>query len=132
MDLFEWDAAKYSVKVPKMDEEHKAIIACMNKLHALDQAKASKEKLRPAIDDLVKVTVKHFGDEEVYMASIGFPDLERHKIIHRNLLDKVTQHKAEFDATGKLSEEFFVFLKMWLKSHICGIDIKYGTYNRAA
>jgi hemerythrin len=28
--------------------------------------------------------------------------------------------------TGTLSEPFFVFLKMWLKAHICGIDIKYA------
>lgn len=126
--FFEWDQAKYSVHVPNMDAEHQRIIKCMNVLHELHTSKAPLPRLTAAMEDLAKVTVKHFADEEAHMARIGFPDLAKHKIVHQHLLGKVLDYKARFDSSGKLTDEFFAFLKMWLKSHICGIDIKYGEF----
>ena len=131
-DYFEWDRAKYSVKVPHMDLGHQTIIACMNRLYTLNQAKAPVAQLAKVVDELVQVTVKHFAEEESFMASIGFPGLREHKYIHKSLLDQVTDHKLKFEASGVLSNEFFAFLKVWLKAHICGIDMKYGQHKRAA
>jgi len=130
--FFEWDPARYGLKVPKMDEEHQGIIASMNKLHVLREAKAPQPELSREINQLASLTVRHFADEEAYMAKIGFPDLDKHKLIHKSLLEKVMQHKKDFESTGKLTDEFFAFLKMWLKAHICGIDIKYAEYGKAA
>ena len=131
-NFFEWDAATFGLHVPKMDDEHQAIIACMNKLHVLHEAKASVAQLSKAVDDLTDVTVRHFADEEAYMASIGYPDLNKHKMMHKSLLGKVMENKSKFEATGKLQQEFFSFLKFWLKSHICGIDMKYAKHKRAS
>lgn len=124
--FFEWNAAVYSVHVPEMDREHQQIIACMNKLHSLSQAAAPAAQLARALDDLVAVTVRHFTDEEAYMTRIGFADLPRHKLVHKSLLDKVVSYKTAFEASGSLGDDFFAFLKFWLKAHICGIDVKYG------
>ena len=71
-ELFTWDTAKFSVKVPEMDREHQQIILLMNKLYGL--------------------------------------------------------YKSEAPASGKLGDDLFVFLKMWLSAHICGIDMKYGVH----
>ena len=131
-NFFEWDPARYSVKVPQMDTEHQAIISSMNKLHELYKAQVSGPKLVQAVNELGSITVRHFADEEAYMQKIGFPDLAKHKIIHKTLLENFTRHKEQADATGKVTEEFFNFLKMWLKAHICGIDIKYGEFRKAA
>ncbi len=131
-NFFEWDPAKYSVQVPKMDRGHQEIISCMNRLHTLREAKAPQAQLVKTVGDLCAITVKHFAEEEAYMASIGFADLAKHKIIHKTLLAKVMEHKSLFEATGKLTEEFFSFLKVWLKAHICGIDIKYAPQRVAA
>jgi hemerythrin-like metal-binding protein len=131
-NFFEWDAAKYSVQVPQMDRGHQVIIACMNRLHTLHESGAPVAQLARTVDELVQVTVKHFSEEEAYMASIDFPDVAKHKIIHKTLLAKVVEHKAQFDASGKLTSEFFSFLKVWLKAHICGIDIKYGQHRKVA
>jgi len=131
-DFFVWDAATFGLHVPKMDDEHQAIIACMNKLHVLYEAKASVRELSKAVNELTDVTVKHFADEEAYMATIGYPDLNKHKMMHKSLLGKVIENKTRFEATGKLQDEFFSFLKFWLKSHICGIDTKYATHKKAS
>ena len=129
-NIFVWDPAKYSLHIDPMDEEHKAIIACMNKLHELSDAQAPRSQLSRTLNELVVVTVKHFSDEETFMGKIGFPDLGKHKLIHKSLLEKMRSHKAQFDAGGLLTEEFFSFLSFWLKSHICGIDMKYSEFDR--
>jgi hemerythrin len=124
--FFEWDPEIYSVRVPRMDRGHQDIIACMNRLHTLSQAKAPLAQLARTVDELVQVTVKHFAEEEAYMESVGFADLPKHKIIHKTLLSKVMEHKSQFLASGRVTDEFFAFLKVWLKAHICGIDVKYA------
>ena len=131
-NLFVWDPAKYSLHIGPMDDEHKIIIACMNKLHELNDAKAARSAMTRALTELVSVTVRHFGDEEAFMTKIGFPDLSKHKLIHKSLLEKMGGFKRDFDAGGDLTEEFFSFLSFWLKSHICGIDMKYSEFSRVA
>ena len=131
-DYFEWDRARFSVKVPHMDLGHQTIIACMNRLYTLNQDKAPAAQLAKAVDELMQVTDKHFCEEESYMATIGFPGLREHKYIHKNLLAQVMDHKLRFEASGVLSNEFFAFLKVWLKAHLCGIDMKYGQHRKTA
>ena len=47
-------------------------------------------------------------------------------MIHKDLLDKFTDHYQIMVSTGKLNDKFFSFLKLWLSAHIQGIDVKYG------
>jgi hemerythrin-like metal-binding protein len=131
-NFFEWDAGQYGLKIAKMDADHEAIIGCMNRLHELHEIKANRTVLGAAFDDLLRVTIRHFADEEVYMQKIAFPDAKKHALIHKQLLERINQFHAEFKARGHLTEEFFYFLKMWLKAHICGIDAKYATHSHAA
>ena len=61
------------------------------------------------------------------MASIGFADLKSHKQIHARLLADFTTHQGAFDAgDGKVDKAFFDFLSLWLRSHICHLDTRYG------
>ncbi|MEY4760580.1 MAG: hypothetical protein RLZZ200_436 [Pseudomonadota bacterium] len=127
-ELFTWDASKYSVKVAEMDREHQQIILLMNKLYGLYKNNAPASEQGKALTALAEYTVKHFTDEEAYMAKINYPGLATHKGVHKNLLDRVGQFAAGFKASGKLGDDLFVFLKMWLSAHICGIDMKYGAH----
>lgn len=131
-NYFEWDQAKLGLGIAAMDREHQQIVATMNKLHALSSGRAPVAALRAAVDDLVAITQTHFADEEAYMARIGFPGLAAHQQIHRTLLAKVLAHRAAFQRSGVLTDEFFAFLKTWLKAHICGIDVKYSEHRQAA
>ncbi|HEV2286831.1 MAG TPA: bacteriohemerythrin [Steroidobacteraceae bacterium] len=124
-DYFQWDASRYGLNVPAMDHEHETLIGHMNAVHALHTAGAGRAALGPALEKLVAYTRRHFEHEEAYMEQIGFPGLRLHAGVHRQLLARVGEFAAEFARTGALSEEFFMFLRMWLKAHICGIDAKY-------
>ena len=124
-EKFEWED-RYNLNVMTMDSEHKVLIKKMNHLSAA--CKESDPNLKEIFDDFAKYVEKHFLSEEEYMQSIGFPDLNSHKLIHQNLLEKVGTFKSQLESSGSLDDEFFKFLKFWLSSHICGIDMKYSKF----
>ena len=132
MSLFEWDPNEYSVKVQAMDNEHQVLIQKMNALFDAHQRGADFAQLKHLLSDLGKYTVKHFEDEEAFMEKIGFDGLKTHKVVHKQLVEKFTNHAEEFEKTQELTDDFFNFLKFWLRSHIKGIDKKYGEVANAA
>lgn len=127
MGFMDW-SSNLDIGVASMNSEHQQLLAIMNRLYDLNQAKASKSELQSTLKELAEYTVKHFGDEEAYFDSIGYPDAEKHKYIHKDLLAKFGTHKDNFEKTGSLDQAFFNFLKMWLSAHIQGIDSKYGAF----
>ncbi|MFO7278451.1 MAG: bacteriohemerythrin [Pseudomonadota bacterium] len=131
-DFFQWDPAKLSLHVPEMDNEHQVLISKMNKVHSLHASGASHANIALALDDLVRYTSKHFADEEAYMERIGFPGLRVHKGVHRQLMDRLADYQRTFQTTRKLPDDLFVFFKMWLSAHICGIDAKYALHAQQA
>lgn len=130
-DFFDWDAGKYGLDIPMIDDEHQQIIGAMNELHRLHTTKQPVARLTEALRHLQRVTVTHFKDEEAYMEKIGYADLLKHRHVHKHLLERLDLFAKEFQGSGALSEEFFLFLKMWLKSHICGIDAQYAAHARS-
>ena len=129
MSFFEW-SNKFDIHVDAMNKEHQHLIVIMNRLHAKYEAKGSKADIGPILKELGDYTVKHFADEERYLESIKFPDIEKHKLIHKDLLAKFGTHVANFEKDGALNNAFFDFLKMWLSAHIQGIDMKYGEFSK--
>ena len=125
-ELFHWDPQKFSVQVPQFDDAHRQLVTLMNALHALYTRKAPAREQSQALQALTEFTVTHFAEEEAYMRHIGYPGLAIHMGVHRNLLGRLELFAAAFAAEGRFGEELFVFLRMWLAAHICGVDARYG------
>jgi len=125
---FQWDPSKLSLQIQEMDDEHKLLIALMNKLHVLHGKHAAAGEQVRVLDELVTYTAKHFADEEAYMERIGYPGLRVHKGVHKQLLERLAGFKSTTRASQALPEDLFVFFKMWLSAHICGIDMKYARH----
>ncbi len=130
-EFYTWTQAELGLNVTEMDREHQELIARMNTLYKTAQNKADTVAMGQALADLAAFTVKHFADEEAYMEKIGFPGLPTHKLIHQQLLSQFNGYAEEFKKTNTLSDSFFNFLKVWLTSHIRGIDMKYADHSRA-
>jgi len=131
-DYFQWDPAKFSLDVAAMDREHQVLIGHMNTLHRLYVSNAPSPEQGKAFKTLADYTVKHFADEERYMEGIGYPGLRIHKGVHQNLLERVGHFGKAFAATGRFGDDLFVFLRMWLSAHICGVDMKYSAHAHEA
>lgn len=127
MPIMNWNQG-LDVGVPTMNNEHKILLQLMNELYDQNQAGAPHAVLVATFRELGRQTVRHFEDEERFMADIGFEGLERHKIIHKQLVQSFVEHRDAFERTGmgRVPDGVFHFLKIWLTSHIMGIDVKYG------
>lgn len=129
MALMEW-SKDLSLDVQNMDDQHKILLGLMNRLYDDHQRGANYFALKDTFEELADMTTTHFKEEEEYMDSIGFPGLATHKVIHEELLKKFATHQEQFNKEQKLNDEFFVFLKFWLRSHIMGIDTKYANHSK--
>ena len=126
MTFIAWDES-LGLHIDEIDEEHKTLIHIMNNLYEQNKAGASSETIKATLTELSAYATLHFSDEEDYMASINFPDLEAHRAIHQRLLQKVNSFSREYsEKSGNIPTEFFAFLKIWITSHIKGVDIKYA------
>ena len=124
MKFIAWDD-NLILQIDLIDEEHRFLIFLMNKLYEQYHKGEPQETVRVAFSELIDYAVKHFKDEEEYMASIKYSDLDAHKAIHKNLLNRLKTYSQEFDnSNGQISEYVFTFLKLWVTSHIKGIDAK--------
>lgn len=127
-EFYTWTEEKLGLNVPEMDNEHKELVVKMNALYKGVEDNVDRPSVEALINDLAQFTVKHFADEEAYMEKIGFPDVEIHKVIHKQLLSQFNEHVKKFQETGVIEDSFFGFLKVWLTAHICGIDKKYSVH----
>ncbi len=127
MPIFQW-TEELDVGVDAMNNEHIQLIDLMNKVYDLGEAKADPVQVNIALDAFLQYTKKHFSDEEAYMESIGYNDIEDHKEKHRKLFEDLTTYIDSFSQTGVLDHGFFTFLKMWLKGHIIFVDGKYKKF----
>ena len=102
---FVWQE-EYAIGVDIIDREHQRLFKIINKLLAVTEEN-DEEKSRWACQEGIKYfkghAVKHFADEERYMASVGYEGLERHCLIHRDFREN-TLHI------------FFCFLKVTSKT----------------
>ena len=125
MAFLEWED-RYGLGVATMDDQHRRLIDRMNELHDRVEAGADRVELLLLVDQLAARTAQHFADEEQYMTSIGFAGLAAHRTIHERLIGRLTEHREALANGAPLGPEFFSFLRVWLSSHICGVDTKYA------
>lgn len=80
---------RFNIGVEVIDKEHKKLFSILNKLLA---SKLQEEKHRWACQEGIKYfkehAMKHFAEEEVYMASISYPGYETHRRVHDNFRKK--------------------------------------------
>ena len=128
---FNWTQA-LQLDIPPMDQDHKTIISMMEELNSLVTENGSHDRIKSSFMKLLDFTKDHFRREENFMESIKFPGLASHKIIHTRLLDQLSEYYSEFSETKKVPEKLLSFLSMWLRAHICGIDMKYADFTKSS
>jgi hemerythrin len=102
-----------------VDYQHGILIACINNLIRANQSPDNLDLIvEVTFDELIKYTVHHFGDEERIMTARGYADLEHHRKQHRQFTEKVLAVKAQHSNGEKVIDDFLIFLKGWLITHI--------------
>lgn len=113
---------RYDIGVEVIDKEHKKLFQILSKLFDFGQ---QDEKSQWVCQESVKYfkdhAIKHFQDEEDYMASIGYAGFETHRRIHRNFRDiTLPALEKELNQKGYSEEAVNHFLGVcagWLVGH---------------
>jgi len=81
------------------------------------------------LEQLINYTEIHFVSEEKWMDEVSYPDLERHKARHRQLVHKVVKFRHEYFSSGRrITGNMMEFLKYWLTKHILVADKEFGEF----
>lgn len=125
MPFASWNDS-FSVRVLRLDDEHKRLFSIINLLHAGMKAGHGKDIMQDVLDQLLHYTEEHFRDEEVLMQIVGYPWLIAHTALHQQFVNKIRRFGKEFDSgAAPISVEVLEFLRNWLAEHILRADHQY-------
>jgi hemerythrin len=120
---------EYSVKVHRLDEQHKTIIKLINDLYDMFSDGEHPGRLGSVLSELIQYINTHFAYEEQLMRQAGYPEIEAHTVAHRTMVKRTIDlcNKYNSDAAS-ISQEVFTLLKEWLVNHIIRADSLYAPY----
>ncbi|GEM_PF-250954 len=117
--------------VPKIDREHRAMLAMLEGLvKALAEGRETRE-IRSAVSMLTHYIQDHFLAEEALMAASGYPDLGRHRGAHDGLRDRLARIVLHGRSEPRaLPTELVGFLIGWFQEHFSGEDRRMADHLR--
>ncbi len=122
-------AEGFSVGVSEMDNQHKKLIAMINRLIAEPKATVQSETISDLLNDMINYAQEHFRDEEALMSEHSYPfkDLqtEQHKSFIKRTVDFCSASEGGVDIVPQAMLEY---LKGWLIHHILEQDMKYKAF----
>ncbi len=122
VSLVEW-TSEMSVGDPALDNDHIKLIGLINQV-ATTQAMGNQNYVAYVLEELFSYFQEHFGREETYMAAIGYPGIEAHRLEHKRFGDTVNQIRWQYQQGFRehLNELLLKFLTDWLRTHILEED----------
>lgn len=128
MSKLAWDDS-FSVHNSTIDSQHQKLFDYVNEFDAAVASGADTKTLLAVIEKVLDYTAYHFSEEEKLMEKGGYPEIERHKLLHKQLIEKAVSARDQI-ASGldNAAIDTQNFLSFWLKSHIRGVDTRYTDY----
>lgn len=117
----EWQD-RFNIGVELIDREHRKLFIVINKLLEFrNQDGKSQWVCQEGVKYFKEHAMKHFAEEEVYMASIGYKEFDIHRRLHDNFRKKTLPVlEKELERTGYSEEAVSHFLGVcagWLIGH---------------
>ena len=122
--MITWNA-NLEVGVAKIDEQHKELVAQINKLHAAMMERKGSEALGSLISFLKDYAINHFATEESLMRLHRYSKFDSHKKIHDEFKAdflKLAQELSTKPSSSLLTLEVENRLSKWLVDHIKKVD----------
>lgn len=122
----------YRIGVPQIDAQHYTLFLTADRLFKTirdDQTGRCGETYGEIIAFMKQYVARHFADEEIYQAAIGYAGLEAHRKEHRGFTRTVLDYDRRFRESGyalALVKQFAGTLLAWLIYHVAKEDQKYA------
>lgn len=124
---FTW-REEFNLGVDVIDKEHQRLFKIINKLFEYREAEKDAQWIcQEGIKFFKNHALKHFNDEEAYMASVGYEGLERHRHVHQgfreNTLPALELELEQTDYAPDAVEHFLGVCAGWLIGHTLTEDM---------
>ena len=118
---------KLSVGIESIDLQHQYLVDLINRI-SLELKGSDTDYQASLIDELGGYARVHFTAEENLMYKLGYPDLENHRMLHQQLLEKLNGQIGLY-LVGMLNpEEIVQYLSGWVVRHLLTEDKKIGEF----
>lgn len=127
---FEW-TDEMSVHNDVIDLQHQQLFAKINELLAAMIRGDAENIVEDMVDFFKRYMEYHLDYEEAFLADIGYPHTQEHKLQHEEFIKKYYELKeqlVESEEKSKMVMEIENFMGSWLTEHIQVEDQKFGTY----
>jgi hemerythrin-like metal-binding protein len=101
----------YLVGLPEIDGEHRALVQAINRI-AADIEEASYALCVELFDGLETAAEAHFAREEEILERLGYPEIERHRAYHAELIRRLRELQRLGERKVAKEELFGRFAKM--------------------
>jgi len=124
--LVEW-SDELVLGVEKMDATHREFVEQLNAL-----AEAGDVAMLAGLDDFIRHTVEHFGQEEQWMQSLEFPPLHCHKDEHEGVLGIMRDVRGMVaDGKYEVGRVLVRELAPWFTNHAATMDTMLAMFIQA-
>ena len=114
----------YCIGIPIIDEQHRCIVSIINSIHYFVEEHRELDVLESIINMMIQYTVIHFKTEEAMLKEAGYPPIEEHILLHKQLINQLKE--VSHEATQECDvDPLLKLLKAWWLSHINQEDRKY-------
>jgi hemerythrin len=126
--------SEYNIGNLKIDQEHQKLFSIARQTLSVVKLKNDNKeigKIKELITELFIYVGSHFSNEEKYMQEVKYPEIKRHKILHKNILDMLTKlisklNNMEFK---DIEKSLYNFIEEYFIKHIILEDKKISLWN---
>jgi hemerythrin len=130
MTVMSW-RREYEVGVPQIDAEHRSLFDLVNEFHETYMRGDSRKEIPVVLNRLITYAEAHFQHEEKLMEEIGYPQIERQRKEHADLVTSIFAINENLATEpAHASRETVRFIKAWLLDHIVKDDMDIGDFLR--
>jgi len=134
MPLIPWEN-KFELGIVEIDEQHKTMLAIINKLYDLfeDKKHEDQAEIDKVVKEMADYAIYHFATEEKYFVMFGYENMESHIKIHDQYRAKIEEWRNIYDSNKdkKIFFEISNFLQDWWTWHINNTDREYVPFMKA-
>jgi hemerythrin len=127
-DTMNWND-EYKIGHEKVDAEHKYLFSIANEILTVGD---DKDQIKDLIKKLLIYTKTHFLNEQNYMLSINYYDLEKHIAFHKQILKNLDNFIARLPSLtpAQIHEQLLEFVMTNIVNHIIIEDKKVHHFRR--
>jgi len=121
-----WDP-KYSVRIEKIDAQHRELFAVMNRIADLHES--GSNDLFPILQDLVQYAAEHFRAEEMVMMQVKYYGFKDQSDQHGQFMEKVQGFLSAYkEQDDRLTHRMLIYIHDWLLKHTTQADMQYADF----